>query len=52
MSTKCRVSEKMVIDAQDLVQSPPNLDVRNNENCTNEDTNLDKSVKVLEYKVF
>lgn len=49
---QCRVSKKMVIDAQELVQSPPNLDVRNNENCTNESSNnLDSSVKVLEYKV-
>lgn len=41
----------MVNDAQ--VQSPPNLDVRDTEtrNCTNANCNLDRGVKVLEYKV-
>lgn len=40
----------MVNDAQ--VESPPNLDVRDNEepNCTKEN-NLDRSVKVVEYRV-
>lgn len=39
----------MVNDAQ--LQSPPNLDVRDEEpNCTKEN-NIDRSVKVVEYKV-
>lgn len=39
----------MVNDAQ--VQSPPNLDVRDDER-TNEKCDVNRSVKVVEYKVF
>lgn len=42
------MKDKMVNDAQ--VQSPPNLDVRGDER-TNEKCDVNRSVKVLEYKV-
>lgn len=43
------MKDKMVNDAQ--VQSPPNLDVRGDER-TNEKCNVNRSVKILEYKVW